>query len=105
MGNVNKCDQWEKQLLHIWCESKKISELLQSCYENKIDVELKQDTFILMSVAEEIDELFYSSKASAMVMRRGAITLHSVKGTFAKEVSKRPSYDPEPSVSEAALAC
>ena len=79
--------------------------MLQECYHNEIDEKLRRDTFVLISVAEDIDELFYASEASINVMKRGAMTIQHLKGTFSKEISKRPAYDAEPAVSQAALAC
>ncbi len=107
--NVSQKDAWRKQLLHVWCETEAIAEAVRHCYEADVDPALKRDTFVLLTVVAEgqlTDALFYANEESAIIMRRGGITLGNVKSTFAKEIAKnRPSYDPEPHVSAAALAC
>lgn len=107
--NVSQRDAWRKQLLHVWCESETIADAVRRCYEEEVDAALKRDTFVLLTVVAEgphTDALFYASEESANIMRRGALTLNNLKSVFAKEIAKtRPSYDQEPHVSLAALAC
>ena len=106
--NVVDEDLWQKQLLHTWCETEEIAAMLKDCYDNDISAAMKQDTFVLLTVVAEgdlIDEIFYASKESANVMRLGGLTASHLRGVFAKELAKRPSYNAEPEVSLEALAC
>lgn len=107
--NVTGEHLWQKQLLHVWCENQEIATLLQHCYEKVVDADIKQDTFVLLTIvanSEQSDEIFYANKESVNVMRHGGITLGQIKTTYSKEIAKyRPTYDLEPQVSQMALAC
>eukprot|EP00026_Physarum_polycephalum_P007581 Phypoly_transcript_07644.p1 GENE.Phypoly_transcript_07644~~Phypoly_transcript_07644.p1 ORF type:complete len:467 (+),score=105.86 Phypoly_transcript_07644:143-1543(+) len=107
--NVSSEHGWRKQLLHVWCESELIASLLKKCYDEEVEEEMKQETFVLLTIVangEQSDEIFYANKQSTQLMRHGGITLGHVKTTHAKEIAKnRPTYDLEPTVSPAALAC
>lgn len=102
--NVEDADAWSKQILHVWCESQSLAELVAVCFRQKMTPQAKRDTFLLLSIADA-KELFYSSEESAAIMRYGAIKLGSVKSIFCKEIAARPSYDPEPALTSSALAC
>lgn len=106
--NVASDHLWQKQLLHVWCENEEIATLLKNCYEKVVDDKIKQDTFVLLTIAngEQIDEIFYANKESINIMKHGGVTLSHIKTTYSKEIAKhRPTYDLEPTVSALALAC
>jgi hypothetical protein len=107
--NVTDEHVWQKQLLHVWCEGVEIAALLKHSYEEVVEAAIKQDTFVLLTIVangEQSDEIFYANKESTNIMRHGGITISHIKTTYAKEIAKnRPSYDKEPQVSPAALAC
>ena len=66
--------------------------------------EFDKSIFILFIVCE-LDEIYYAGAESANIKRLGGVSLQGLKGAFHKELSKRPAYDKEPTVSAAALAC
>ena len=104
-GNVSQKDGWEKQILICWCESQMVASLMEKEL-NLLSGAVRQDSMVvLLATSDDIAELFYASESSSNVMRLGAITRAQVKGVFAKEVAKRPSYDAEPTMSDQALIC
>jgi len=55
---VVAAQRWSKQILHVWAQSRYIFDVLVDAYENFIDEELKSDTLVMVTVAENAAWIF-----------------------------------------------
>ncbi len=49
------------KVLHVWCESEEIAALFRDCHANQLAADMKQDTFVLLTVVEDQQVWSYSA--------------------------------------------
>ncbi|XP_074657159.1 AAC-rich mRNA clone AAC4 protein-like [Tubulanus polymorphus] len=54
-------EKWSKQILHVWATSQRVAELLRTAYRDRVSMETKSNTVVLVTVTEsEIsNEIFF----------------------------------------------
>ena len=60
-SSQNSLEGWTKQILHVWASSRETANVLKSVYTNSISDALKQNTVVLITVAEDADVIFMNT--------------------------------------------
>ncbi len=57
----NSMEKWAKQILHVWAISKHVANVITQTFEC-IPEDVRSNTVVLVTVAENVDEIFYNPK-------------------------------------------